>query len=71
LRARIVPVPLAWLGVAASLLLVVGLLLQIAGLVRGAAANYLWIPMAAFEVIAWLWLLIKGVPVQGRAEARG
>ncbi len=61
LRARSIPVPLAWLGVLASLLLVVALPLQLAGFLRGPVTNFIWIPMLVFEVAFALWLLIKGV----------
>ena len=61
LRGRIIPVPLAWLGVAASLLLVVGLPLQLAGLLGGPITSLMWLPMALFEVPLGLWLLIRGV----------
>ena len=61
LRGRIVPVSLAWLGVLASALLVVGLPLQLAGFLRGPMTGYIWLPMLAFEVPLGLRLLIKGV----------
>jgi Domain of unknown function (DUF4386) len=61
LRARSIPVPLAQLGVLASLLLVVALPLRMAGLLGGPAGYYVWIPMAVFEVALALWLLTKGV----------
>jgi hypothetical protein len=61
LRARTIPVSLAWLGVLASVLLVVGLPLQIAGFIEGSVTLFMWIPMALFEVIFALWLLIQGV----------
>ena len=61
LRGRIVPVSLAWLGVLASALLVVGLPLQLAGFLKGAMTGYIWLPMLAFEVPLGLRLLIKGV----------
>ena len=59
LRGRMVPVPLAWLGVLASVLLVVALPLQLAGFLKG--TWYVWMPMLVFEVALALWLLIKGV----------
>ena len=59
LRARSIPLWLAWLGVVASVLLVIVLPLQIAGAIGGAMAMYAWIPMAAFEVIFAVWLLFK------------
>jgi hypothetical protein len=61
LRGRIIPVPLAWLGGMASVLLVVGLPLQLAGFLNGPSTSLMWIPMALFEVPLTLWLLIRGV----------
>ena len=69
LRGRMIPVVLAWLGVLASVLLVVILPLQLAGLFGGAmswsaSVTWLvWLPMLVFEVVLALWLLIKGVTV--------
>jgi hypothetical protein len=54
-------IALAWLGVLASVLLVVGLPLQIAGVLRGPITQVIYVPMLAFEVPLGLWLLIKGV----------
>ena len=61
LRGRMIPVPLAWLGVIASALLVVMLPIQLAGFSSGRVFLLMWIPMAAFELIAGPWLIIKGV----------
>jgi hypothetical protein len=61
LRGRMIPISLAWLGVSASLLLVVGLPLQIVGFLTGLATQLIWLPMAAFEIPLGFWLLIKGV----------
>ena len=61
LRGRMIPISLAWLGVAASVLLVVGLPLQLAGFLRGPITSFMWLPMLVFEVPLALWLLIKGV----------
>jgi hypothetical protein len=61
LRGRAVPVSLAWLGVFASVLLVVCLPLQLAGFLHGRVTSLLLIPMAAFELPLGMWLLIKGV----------
>jgi hypothetical protein len=61
LKARLIPTWMAWLGVAASVLLVVGLPLQLAGFLTGAIVNYMWIPMAAFEIPLGFWLIVKGV----------
>ena len=60
LRGRIIPVGLAWLGVAASLLLVVALPLQIAGVLAGAVTSLMWLPMLAFEVPLAVWFIAKG-----------
>ena len=61
-----IPVALAWLGVLASVLLVVGLPLQLAGVLRASAIQLMWLPMAAFEIPLALWLLIKGVATPAR-----
>ncbi len=61
LRGRMIPVILAWLGVAASVLLVVLLPMQLIGALRGPIIQLMWLPMAAFEIPLGLWLLIKGV----------
>src|SRR5215510_16695 len=60
LRGRMIPAVLAWLGLVASVLWIVGLPLQLVGILRGPVI-WLYIPMAAFEVPFALWLLIKGV----------
>jgi hypothetical protein len=61
LRGRMVPVALAWVGVVASALLVVGLPLQLAGYLDGTITNLMWLPMLLFEVPLAFWLIIKGV----------
>ena len=61
LRAPSVPVPLAWLGVLASILLVVLLPAQLVGFVKRPVTDFMWIPTGAFEVALGLWLLLKGV----------
>jgi hypothetical protein len=66
LRGRIIPLSLAWLGVIASIVLIVGLPLQLAGLLRGITAQLIWIPMVAFEVPAGVWLLTKGAAASVR-----
>jgi len=68
LRARTIPVSLAWLGVIASILLVAALPLQIAGIVGPAIANVVWALMALFEVTLALWLIFKGVNPPLHAE---
>ncbi|MBZ5595005.1 MAG: DUF4386 domain-containing protein [Acidobacteriia bacterium] len=61
LRGRLIPVPLAWIGVVASIVLVVGLPIQLAGFLSGPITSLMWLPMVVFEVPLGLWLLIKGV----------
>lgn len=61
LRGRMIPVGLAWLGVAASVLLVLGLPLRLVEVLGGPATQLIWLPMALFEIPLGFWLLIKGV----------
>ncbi|PYO04373.1 MAG: DUF4386 domain-containing protein, partial [Gemmatimonadetes bacterium] len=61
LRGRMIPVPLAWLGLVGSALLVVALPLQLAEFLRGPVTQLMWIPVAVFELTLGPWLLIKGV----------
>ena len=63
LRGRMLPHALAWTGVVASVILVVGLPLQLAGLLHAPLTILMWVPMLVFEVWGGLWLLAKGVPV--------
>lgn len=65
LRGRMIPVALAWLGVIASVLLVVGLPLEIGGVLHGPILQLMWLPMAAFEIPLGVWLLTKGVATPG------
>jgi len=60
-RGRMVPLALAWLGVVASVLLVVLLPLQLAVSFGGLVDWLMWMPMLVFEVTLALWLIIKGV----------
>jgi Domain of unknown function (DUF4386) len=69
LRGRMIPIPLAWLGVVASALLVVGLPLQLAGFVHGPITSLMWLPMLAFEVPLAVWLLTRGVATPIRTQA--
>jgi Domain of unknown function (DUF4386) len=64
LRGRVVPVPLAWLGVVASVLVLVILPAQLLGFRTGAVDLFLWLPMLAFELTLGLWLIIKGPAVR-------
>jgi hypothetical protein len=61
LRGRLIPVWMGWLGVAASAILVVGLPLQLVGLVGGMTASLMWIPMLLFEVPFGVWLVVRGI----------
>jgi hypothetical protein len=61
MRGRMVPVPLAWLGVIASVLLVISLPMQLIGFLGGLVGGLIWLPMLVFEVTIAFWLLIKGV----------
>jgi len=69
LRGRMIPIPLAWLGVGASALLVVGLPLRLAGFLHEPIASLIWLPMLAFEVPVALWFLTKGVAPPTRSHA--
>jgi len=75
LRGRLIPAALAWLGVFASVLLVVVLPLQKVGLFGGptnwasAMAWLIWLPALVFEVTLALWLLIKGVAAPAASSA--
>lgn len=75
LRARSIPAPLAWLGLIASLILVVALPAELAGYLTGALGWSISLPMLVFEVSLGLWLLFKGVPARtpsiGTVGARG
>lgn len=70
LRGRMIPGPLAWLGVVGSALLVVGLPLQLAGFFRGLGVQLMWLPVAVFELTLGPWLLIKGVATNNRHPAQ-
>jgi len=61
LRGRMIPLPLAWLGVLTLVLLVVGLPLQLVGVLPDSVTWFMYLPMAAFEIPLGLWLLIKGI----------
>lgn len=67
LRGRMIPVPLAWLGVLASALVVMILSLQLLGWSAGRGSWFsgvtwlMWFPLLVFEVTLALWLLRKGV----------
>jgi hypothetical protein len=56
-----IPASLAWLGLVASVILVIGLPLQLAGWLQGTITSIIWLPMLAFEVPLAIWLLTRGV----------
>lgn len=64
LRGRMIPSPLAWLGVIGSALLVVGLPLQFAGFIEGSGFGLIWLPVALFELTLGPWLIFKGVSME-------
>jgi len=71
LRGRMVPMPVAWLGVVSSALLVVLLPLQFIGAVSGIVTSFLvmWMPALVFELTIAGWLLVKGAaPRQARVR---
>jgi hypothetical protein len=70
LRGRLIPARLARLGVFASALLVVALPLQLTGLLHGAIASLVWLPMAVYEIPLGFWLIVKGVSELSVRESR-
>ena len=68
-RGRMIPVALAWLGFAASILLVILIPLQIAGFFGGPrgwsspVTWIVWLPLLVFELAAGVWLLTRGVAI--------
>jgi uncharacterized protein DUF4386 len=63
LRARSIPVPLAWLGVGASFLLLVALPVRILGLLPDVLSMAVWAPMLVFELTFAVWLIVRGVAI--------
>jgi Domain of unknown function (DUF4386) len=68
LRARTIPVPLAKLGVFASILLIVLVPAQLIGLIDGPLTGLMYVPIIVFELTLGVWLLVKGVAMS-RAHA--
>lgn len=60
-RGRLIPLWMGLLGVIASAILVIGLPLQLVGLIGGTVASVMWIPMLLFEVPFGFWLIFKGI----------
>lgn len=67
LKGRMIPAALAWLGIIASPLLLVLLLLQHGGLFAAGSSWsssltwIIWLPMLVFEVWLAFWLIVRGV----------
>ena len=68
LRGRMVPVWLGGLGVIASGVVSIGLPLQVMEVLPGLVTQLMWIPVAVFELVLAVWLIVKGVAT--REEAR-
>jgi hypothetical protein len=66
LRGRIVPIWLAWLGVVASILILVLLPLKLVGIAHSPVTDAMWLPMLVFEVTFALYLIVKGAKVPVR-----
>lgn len=60
IRGRVVPMPLAWLGLVASLILLLLLPVRLIGLLHGPVAAWMWLPMLLFEVPCGIWLIARG-----------
>ena len=61
LRGRMIPAPLAWLGVVGSAIVAIGVPLELIRVIGGSPAQLMWIPIALFEVTVAVWFLVKGV----------
>jgi len=68
LRGRMIPLWLAWVGFLGSAVLVVVLPLQLAGALRGPVTQFVWLPIAVFEITVAVWWLIKGDTTPAREE---
>jgi hypothetical protein len=67
LSGRMVPVWLAGLGVVGSAVVAVGLPLQLMEVLPDLVAQLIWLPVAVFELVLAVWLIVKGAATQ---EAR-
>ncbi len=61
LSGRLVPLWMAWVGFLGSILLVIVLPLQLAGVVGSPITDVVWLPLLVFEVPLGFWLIFKGV----------
>lgn len=68
LRGRMIPAALAWLGLFASVVVVVCVPLQLIGFVGSPITELMWLPMLAFEVVLAVWLIVKGVSTPPRRQ---
>ena len=60
-RGRLVPAWLAWVGLVASAIVVVGLPLELLGALPKLVSQAMWVPMILFEIPLGVWLIVKGV----------
>ena len=60
-RGRLAPPWMAWLGLAASAILVAGLPMQLLQILPRLLTDVMWIPMLLFEVPLGVWLIARGV----------
>ena len=69
LKARSIPSWLGWVGLVASVQLLVTAPLTGLGVIRGAGMGLMWLPMLVFEVTLGLLLLIRGTTASANATA--
>jgi hypothetical protein len=69
LRGRSIPLWLAWIGLAGSLLMVVILPLQGTGVIKNPLMSVAWAPLFVFEVTLGFWLMIKGTARGRRSQS--
>ncbi len=67
LRARSIPLWLAWLGFVSSVLLVALLPAQLFGGLGSVVGWLVWMPMLVFELVLSVWLITKGVAAPSRS----
>jgi hypothetical protein len=67
-QGRMVPEWLAALGVIGSVVIAIGLPLQIMDLLPGLVTQLMWIPVAVFELVLAVWLIGKGVATPQEAR---
>jgi hypothetical protein len=61
LRGRMIPPPLAWVGVIGSAIVLTGVPLERISVLHGLPAQLMWIPIAVFELTVAVWFIVKGV----------